>query len=98
MTPPVDLAHPHTQRDPFTPRRIEAMQPRIQQIVDELLDAAAAHGRMDFIADFAFPLPATVIAALLGVPSADLPRMKTWSDQIASYIGGAQRGADNIDE
>src|SRR5207253_371861 len=47
---------------------------------------------------FAFPLPATVIAALLGVPSADLPRMKTWSDQIASYIGGAQRGADNIDE
>jgi cytochrome P450 len=82
----------------FTPRRIETMQPRIQQIVDELFDRVAARGAMDFIADFAFPLPATVIAAMLGTPSADLPRIKTWSDQIASYIGGAQQGSDNIHE
>jgi hypothetical protein len=81
----------------FTPRRIETMAPRIQRIVDELLDAAAARGEMDVIADLAFPLPATVIAALLGVPGADLPRMKTWSDQIAAYVGGAQSGA-TIDE
>ena len=81
----------------FTPRRIETMAPRIQRIIDELLDATAARGTMDVIADLAFPLPATVIAALLGVPGADLPRMKTWSDQIAAYVGGAQSGA-TIDE
>ncbi len=81
----------------FTPRRIETMAPRIQRIVDELLDATASCGRMDVIADLAFPLPATVIGALLGVPAADLPRVKTWSDQIAAYVGGAQSGA-TIDE
>ena len=80
----------------FTPRTVEAMRPRIQHVVDELLDRVAGRGCMDFIADFAFPLPATVIGAMLGVPSVDLPRLKGWSDQIASYIGGAQRGDDNI--
>ncbi len=82
----------------FTPRRVESMAPRIQCVVDELLDAAAERGGMDVIADFAFPLPATVIAALLGIPSDDVPRMKTWSDQIAAYVGGAQAGGDTIDE
>jgi cytochrome P450 len=81
----------------FTRRRIEMMQARIEGIVDDLLAPLMARRAMDFIADFAFPLPATVIAAMLGVPSADLPQMKTWSDQIAAYIGGAQRGGDNID-
>jgi len=81
----------------FTPRRIETMAPRIQRIIDELLDATAARGTMEVVADLAFPLPATVIAALLGVPGADLPRMKTWSDQIAAYVGGAQSGT-TIDE
>jgi len=82
----------------FTPRTVETMQPRIQKIVDDLLDRVADHGRMDVIADLAFPLPATVIAAMLGAPGADLPQIKTWSDQIASYIGGAQRGGDNIQD
>jgi cytochrome P450 len=82
----------------FTPRRIETMAPRIQRIVDHLLDAIAERREMDVIADLAFPLPATVIAALLGVPTGDLPRMKTWSDQIAAYVGGAQAGGDTIDE
>jgi cytochrome P450 len=80
----------------FTPRTVENMRARIQQVVDELLDQVARQRRMDFIADFAFPLPATVIGAMLGVPGADLPQLKTWSDQIASYIGGAQQGRDNI--
>jgi cytochrome P450 len=80
----------------FTPRAVETMQPRIQQVVDDLLDRVAPRGTMDFIGDFAFPLPAAVIGAMLGVPTEDLPRLKTWSDEIAAYIGGAQRGRDNI--
>ncbi len=55
----------------FTPRMIEQLHPRIQQIADELLDAVQAQGKMDLIADFAFPLPITVISEMLGIPTAD---------------------------
>ena len=55
----------------FTPRRIEALQPRIQAVVDDLLDGIAADGadsRVDLVSRFAFPVPFTVICELLGVP------------------------------
>ena len=55
----------------FTARRVEDMRPRIQQIVDTALDRIAARGHMDLIADFAFPLPVTVICDMLGVPPDD---------------------------
>jgi len=58
----------------FTPRRIEALRPRVQTIVDDLLDDLAAEapdGRVDLVAAFAFPLPFTVICELLGVPEPD---------------------------
>lgn len=82
----------------FTPRRLESMRPRIQHIVDELLDAIESRAACDFVRDFAFPLPATVISTMLGVPADDVGQIKAWSDQIAAYIGGAQAGKDNIDE
>lgn len=78
----------------FTPRRLETLRPRICAIVDALLDQAAACGTIDFITDVAFPLPATVIAIMLGVPLADIGQIKTWSNQIADFIGGARSGAD----
>ncbi len=55
----------------FSPHRIEGLRPRVQAIVDDLLDQIAAQGpgsRIDLIAAFAFPLPFTVICELLGVP------------------------------
>jgi cytochrome P450 len=58
----------------FTPRRVEALRPRVQAVVDDLLDAVAAAGpdaRIDLVAAFAFPLPFTVICELLGVPEPD---------------------------
>ncbi len=58
----------------FTVRRVEALRPRVQAIVDDLLDAIAARARtarVDLVASFAFPLPFTVICELLGVPEAD---------------------------
>jgi cytochrome P450 len=55
----------------FTARRIEDMRPRIQQIVDEIIDYAEPRGRMDLIADFAFRLPVTVISDMLGIPQED---------------------------
>jgi len=58
----------------FSVRRIEALQPRVQTIVDDLLDDIAAQGpdaRVDLVPSFAFPLPFTVICELLGVPDSD---------------------------
>jgi len=52
----------------FSARRIEDMRPRIQQIVDDLIDRAAPRGHMDLIADFAFRLPVIVICDMLGIP------------------------------
>ncbi len=78
----------------FVPRQIQQMRPRIQRIVDGLLDEAAERRRIDFVADVAFPLPASVIAAMLGVPNEDIAQLKAWSNQIAAYIGGAHRGDD----
>ena len=58
----------------FTPRRVEELRPRVQAIVDDLLDEMAAEGpdaRIDLVGAFAFPLPFTVICELLGVPEPD---------------------------
>ncbi|SHN46960.1 cytochrome P450 [Cryptosporangium aurantiacum] len=58
----------------FTPRRVEALRPAIERMVDELL--ADLDGEHDFVASFAFPLPVNVIGELLGVPAADRPRFQ----------------------
>lgn len=52
----------------FTARRVEDMRPRIQEIVDQTLDAVIARGQMDLIEDFAFRLPVTIICDMLGIP------------------------------
>lgn len=67
----------------FTPRVIERLRDRIQAITDELIDGALAKGGMDVIADFAFPLPITVIAELLGVPTSDMDDIRRWSRALA---------------
>ena len=55
----------------FTARRVEDMRPRIQQIVDEIIDRLKPEGGGDLIADFAFRLPVTIICDMLGIPEAD---------------------------
>jgi len=71
----------------FTPRRLESLRARIQQITDKRLDRATATGRMDVIADLAVPLPICVICELLGFPPEDYPRIKKWSDDFAAALG-----------
>ena len=70
----------------FTPRAVRELGPRIQELVDELLDAAAGKSRIDMISDFAFPLPVIVIAEMLGVPAQDRARFREWSDDIALSV------------
>jgi len=82
----------------FTPKTLESSRERIQRTADTLLDRVVARGTMDFIREVAFPLPATVIAGLMGAPEDDLEAIKAWSDRLASYLGGAVDARDNFTE
>ncbi len=72
----------------FTPR-VASLRPTVAAIVERLIDGVAGRAEFDLIADFAYPLPATVIAGMIGVPAADLDRFKRWSDDIAVFVGSA---------
>jgi cytochrome P450 len=74
----------------FAPRLIEGIRPRIETIVDRLLDQAEREGRMDLIGDFASSLPVIVIADILGVPEGDHFLLKPWSDALAAFMGAGR--------
>jgi pimeloyl-[acyl-carrier protein] synthase len=78
----------------FTPRRVERLRQHIQEITDSLLDAVVERGRVDVIEDVASPLPAIVTAEMLGVPTADHPRLKAWSADFAEMLGNFQHNPD----
>jgi hypothetical protein len=71
----------------FTPRMVEALRPRIQALVEELVDARKDPERMEVIAELANPLPVIVIGEMLGLPREDRYRLKQWSDKLAALIG-----------
>jgi cytochrome P450 PksS len=75
----------------FTPRVVERLRERIQNVCDELLDSAAADGRTELVRGFALPLPLTIIADLLGIPPQDRPRFNSWSRSVAAFSSGAVR-------
>jgi cytochrome P450 len=73
----------------FTPRRVAELRPRIEAIIKELLDSVEGGGAFDLIDAIAAPLPAIVIAELLGVPAEDHRQFKEWSGALVSAIGSA---------
>ena len=78
----------------FTASAIEKLRPRIQQIVDDLLDAAEAVAaergesapdrQMELISQFSYPLPITVICDMLGIPPEDREQTRRWSEDLLS--------------
>ncbi|MCZ7438355.1 cytochrome P450 [Micromonospora sp. WMMC241] len=74
----------------FTPRRIAAMRGVVEAQADALVDAMLAGGRggapVDFMAEFAYPLPVGVICALLGVPAADRPLFRRWATDLTGVL------------
>jgi cytochrome P450 len=70
----------------FTPRAIERLRARIQALADALLDAALPRGRLEIIADLAYPLPVTIIAEMLGVPPADRGRLRRWAAAFEAFL------------
>ena len=77
----------------FTARIVTQMAPRVQRIADQLLDKVQARGHMDLIDEYAFPLPITVIAELLGIPAQDRNRFRQWSSAFVSPSPNLQRSA-----
>jgi len=70
----------------FTPRVIEGLRPRVNEIVDELLDRALEAGRMEAIEDFAYQVPVQIISEMLGVPHEDHETFKGWSRVLAKSL------------
>ncbi len=70
----------------FTPRAVTRLSHRVTQITQELLDAGKATGHMDVVSDIAFPLPAKIIAEMLGVPAGDWDIFQRW----ARFGGGRE--------
>src|SRR6266487_1535738 len=77
----------------FTPRVVAQMEPRIRTITNTLLEQAPATGEIDVIKDLAYPLPVTVIAELLGIPSEMRADFKRWSDALVSDEESENRSA-----
>ncbi|POX57567.1 cytochrome P450 [Streptomyces sp. Ru62] len=84
----------------FTPRRVAALRPRIEEIVRDLLDECPARERFDLLPAFAFPLPIIVICDLLGVPPEDRQRMQHLSTTVAQTGFGeeAKRAQQQAEE
>jgi cytochrome P450 PksS len=72
----------------FTPRLIERLRVRIEALCEELLDDMNRKSGTELVADYALPLPATVIAELLGVPAEDHARFHWWSNRLVSVSSG----------
>ena len=89
-------------RDPvrrvFTPMRLERLTPMIEQTTDELLDDLENAGGGELQTHVTRPLPALVIADLLGVPRADRAEFQTWSDHLASVVFTAEQRSGNGEE
>ena len=64
----------------FTPRVVQALRPRIHEIAEELLQAVYPKGQIDLIPAYAYPLPITVIAELIGIPGEDRNHFRLWTD------------------
>ena len=73
--------------DPFRPRQIEKLRPRIRDIVNDTIDAFIEKGTCEVVEDFAVPIPVTVIAELLGLPRAMADEIKAWSDASVEPLG-----------
>ena len=70
----------------FTPRALEQLRSRVEQLADRLLTPLGHRGEFDVIRDFAVPFPVTIIAEMLGIPARDFATFKRWSDHLVGFL------------
>ena len=78
----------------FNAKRIAAMRPAVQRLVNRLLDTLAPRGAMDVARDYAYPIPATIIADMLGIPDADREHFGFLSNEIIRWGTGIDPSLD----
>jgi cytochrome P450 len=78
----------------FSPRRVQVLREKIQEIVDRLIDGIAERGRTELLKDFAEPLPASVTAEILGVPVSEHKQLKAWSSDFGRMLGSIHHAAE----
>jgi cytochrome P450 len=79
----------------FTPKRVELLRPRIQELADDLIDRMIDQGPpVDLVRNFSIPLPITALCELLGVPLEDREKVHTWTDTMLSLSGAGQNFSD----
>jgi cytochrome P450 len=81
----------------FAPRNVAPLRDRVQQVVDGLLDRVIDAGRMDFIQDFAAPLPLVIVSDLMGFGRADHAKLKEWSVVFGKSLSIQTSMADDLD-
>jgi cytochrome P450 len=88
----------------FTPRALKALQPRIEALVERLLDRAAERGTIDLIGDFAAAIPLQLIGDMLGMPEGERGPLRDWSLSILGALEPVlspqqfQRGTTAVDD
>lgn len=70
----------------FIPTAIERLRPRVQQLVDEILDRAQEQGSLELVDDLAFPVPFQVISDLLDMPTERVNELRSWSQIITNSL------------
>jgi len=82
----------------FTPRKIQALEPRLRKLAEEFVGATLDHGEMELVRDLSIPFPVTVIAELLGVDPDKRNRFKHWSDATVIGLSGTAKefSADDV--
>jgi cytochrome P450 len=96
MDPP---AHTRLRRlggQAFRPKELTKISARIEEVVDELIDAVIDRGEMEFLTEFAFPLPQTIISEMVGIPEADRQRFIVWTDDLNRLLGAALNTPESI--
>ncbi|WP_242888789.1 cytochrome P450 family protein [Actinomadura litoris] len=79
----------------FTKARTEALRERVEQVADSLIDAFEERGEAELIAEFAYPLPITVICEILGIPAEDRSLFRQWTSNAVAAESGDVDGRLN---
>ncbi len=72
----------------FSMRRVARIEPHLRSLAEELVGAFHPRGEADWVKEMAVPLPVTIIAELIGLPLADAPQLKRWSDASVALLSG----------
>jgi cytochrome P450 len=97
LDPPAHQRYRSLLSRAFSSRRVAQLESDIRRNANELVDSFINDHRVDLVAQFAVPFPLSVIASWLGLPRADLPMLKRWSDDAAAPLGGMLNRAQEIE-